>query len=57
MEDIKEEEIKELLKIDENLFIDAILPIGYPKDTEEKKTKDNLFSKIHFEEFGNKKRI
>ena len=55
--EFEEEEIKKLLEIDENLFVDAIIPIGYPKREEEKQIKDDTFSKIYFERFGNKKRI
>ena len=53
----EEQSIKELLEIKDSLTIDALIPIGYAKDSKEERVKEDVLSKIYFEQFGNKKRI
>ena len=49
--------IKELIGADENLEIDAIIPIGNVKGVCEKQEKSCPYATIYFENFGNKRRI
>ena len=52
-----EEAIKEIIGAGENYEIDAIIPIGYAKSSNETKTKSCPYAKISFEKLGNRQRI
>lgn len=46
--------IKNLLKIPDNIEIEAVLPIAYPLHKAKQKPKPNLGNMVYFDEYGNK---
>jgi nitroreductase len=53
----KEEKLKELLKIPEEVKLFAIITLGYPKTEPRVPIKDDLNALTYFQEWGNKQRI
>ena len=50
-----DEKIKHLLKIPDEIDIEAFFPIGYAKENPKKKRKTELDNILYFNEYGNKK--
>ncbi len=50
-----EEYIAELLGLEEGMVVEAIIPIGYPKEEKSGHAKESLlYDRVHYEKFGKK---